>query len=106
MSFRQCSVLAAKAIGVTVAASDPISLVQYAGGTVFITSGAGLTTLTWYNCDTDNGTFSLAKDGIGNSFTSLVAPGQSCPIPPGLFGSPFVKAVGDSSAVANISRKT
>jgi hypothetical protein len=89
-----------KAIGTTPDASDPINLQPYAGGRIYITAGAGLTTLTWFDCHELAGTYKAAQDGNGNAVTSQVAPGQSCPIPPALFASMFVKAVGDAAATS------
>ena len=82
-----------------------IDVRNVAGGMVYVQSGAGLTTLTWYACDTTDGTYLPARDGAGGAVTATIAAGQACPIPAALFGAAFLKAVGNAAAVLSVSLK-
>lgn len=102
-SFQQIPSLT---IGTSVGGSTAINMRVYAGGHIYVLSGVGLTTLTWYVSNTLNGTYVAAQDGIGEPVVSSLTPGQACPIPPALFGCMFAKAVGNAAASVGVSLKS
>lgn len=86
------------------------SIIQYghaAGGEVRIpASEASLTTLTWWSCDTANGTYLPCYDSANAAVVSTVAHTQANQMPDALYGRKFLKAVGDVDADIQIVTKT
>jgi hypothetical protein len=83
-------------IGATLGASDVIKFGEFTMGEYHIPSTASsLTTITWYSCATEDGTYLAAYDGDGVAVTQTVSASKAYPIPAALAGACFIKAVGN-----------
>lgn len=67
-------------------------------GTIQVLEGSVATSLTWYSCATEDGTFLPAYDSSGAAITQTIAANRSYQIPTTLVGAGYLKAVGNDVA--------
>jgi hypothetical protein len=83
--------------------SDPIDIRLLS--TLQIHPAAGITSITWYGCETDAGTFVLIQDA-GTAGVQTVTADKWNQVPAAVASHGFVKAVANSAGNATISGKT
>ena len=71
-------------------------------GYVYVPNGSSLTSLTWYASATDSGDFEACHDG-SSAITSTVAADRAVPLPSGLEGAAYIKAVGNAAGTVKFS---
>ena len=95
------------AVDTLLADADPIPYEHAAGGSVIIPAAAsGLTGITWYASDSKEGTYYPCYDSSNTAVSSTVAHTQSNLLPDALYGSRFLKGVGNIAASVIIVTKT
>jgi len=105
MSDHFSSSIAEVSVGAGVADSEAINYGAYASGMIYIPAGSNLTTLTWWACETIDGTYLRARDSAGAAVTQTVAASQAHPIPVALLGARFIKAVGGVTGTMGVTLK-
>lgn len=93
------------AVGTSVANSGAIGYGPFTAGMVYIPSGSSITTLTWYACETIDGTYLAAEDASSSALAQTVAQNQAHPIPAALAGARFIKATGNAAGVIGVTLK-
>ena len=83
-------------IGTDAAGSSCIKFGEFAMGFFHLPSGSSVTSVTWYSCATEDGTYQAAYDEYGNAVTQTVSDDKAYAIPNSLAGAVFLKAVGDA----------
>lgn len=91
--------------GSAVADSEAIKYGAYASGSIYVPAGSSMTTLTWFACETVDGTYLAAEDAASAAVTQTVAASQSHPIPVALAGARFIKATANASGVMGVTLK-
>ena len=91
--------------GSAVADSEEIGMASYAGGMVFVPSGSGLTTLTYYAAEKPGGTYLAAYDAEGTAITQTVQAERCYPIPTDLYGARAIKITGNTDGTVLVSLK-
>ena len=86
------------AIGTT----PQLSFRGFRKGYVYVPNGSSLTGLTWYASATDRGDFEACHDG-SSAITSTVAADRAVPLPSGLEGAAYIKAVGNAAGTVKFS---
>ena len=87
-------------VGTSVGNSKPFCFGDYGGGMIMVPSTEGTPTLTFYTCDTEDGTFMQVFPYDSTSGLSVtVAASVAKEIPPQLFGAHYVKIV--ASAISS-----
>lgn len=79
---------------------------SYTHGTIQVT-GASITSLTWYTCDTETGTFIAAYSSAATpaAIAQTVSAAKSYPIPADLAGARWLKCVANAAGAVEISLK-
>lgn len=85
------------AVTTSIVTTPVVNMGPFDGGRVLVPTGETITTLTWYECDTEGGTYVACYDSSGTAVVTTVAAGRSYPIPATLNASRFLKAVGDAA---------
>ena len=102
---RYSTTIPSVAIATAVADSDVIGYGPFGSGSLYVPAGSSLTTLTWYACETRDGTYLAAETAASAAVTSTVAFSQSHPIPAALAGARFIKAVGNAAGTIGVTLK-
>lgn len=92
-------------VGATEEASEEVSFVQYAGGSVSIPADSTITSLTYYACHTFGGTHLELKDQDGEDVKQTVEAGHVYALPDAVFGVPYFKMVGDHAGTVSVFLK-
>lgn len=92
-------------IDTTVGASVEINFSGYAGGTVFIPTGATTTLLTYYAAEKPGGTYLALYDKDVAAVTQVVSAAKAYQLPEAVFGCRALKIVGNAAVTALISLK-
>lgn len=92
-------------IGDAVADSEAIGYGAYASGQVYVPAASSITSLTWWACETEDGTYLPAQDSSGSAVTQTVAASEAHPIPVALLGCRFIKAVGNVTGTIGVTLK-
>jgi hypothetical protein len=83
---------------------------DFAGGRVHIESGGSLTSLTFYDCPYEGGTFNPSYDDTATTPVALtltgLATGRSYPLPAKLFGAGWLKMVGNNTGTVRLILKS
>jgi hypothetical protein len=79
-------------IATTVVAGNAIPYGSYAGGMLYVPSGAGYTVITWY-VSADGVNFYPIDYGGGTNTTTTVAASFAYPFPSSAFGAPYILPV-------------
>ena len=93
-------------VGATEAASGAIDYSDSAGGTMQVPSTASYVTLTFYSCRTADGIFLPVYDSSNAAVTRTVAASRAYALPDELFGSKWIKIVGDAAGLMGLSLKS
>lgn len=93
------------AVGTSAANSAVIDFEAFETGRVHIPTGSALTTLTWYASLTEDGAYTIVRDGSNNNVTSTVAADYNYQFPAALTGARFVKIVGNAAGVVGVTLK-
>lgn len=88
-----------------IATTPEIPFGEFAGGSVHVPDGSGITTLTWHSAPNPGGTYEPAYDSAGDAVAQTVAQNQAHPIPVALYGAGAIKAVGNTSGTIEVSLK-
>ena len=95
--------------GTAIADSTVIDFRGFAGGVFLLTATGSPTTLTWYACDTEDGTFLpiyWTKDSTETAVTSAVTKNRAQMIPAACFGASYLKAASDAAATLKLTLKS
>jgi hypothetical protein len=87
-----------------IATSEAVDLRSYAGGNV--TVSAGITTLTFYGCQEESGTYLPILDQDGVAVILTVASTNISELPSSLYSFYFIKALGDAAGTAIFALKS
>lgn len=103
LTYKVESVAITTALGTTKA----IPFAGYAGGRIYIPTGAGVSTLTFYDSTKEDGVFLASYDDAASpaAITLTVSAAKSYPIPAKLFGAGAIKIVGDAAVTAGLVLK-
>lgn len=95
------------AISITASGStSPVIRVgEIAGGILHVISGS-VTSVNFYVCHAEDGTFLPLYDSTNTIIARTVATSRAYPLPDELFGAEFVRIVGDATGVVRLSLKT
>lgn len=85
--------------------SPTIKVGDIAGGIVHVLSGS-VTSLQFWVCDTENGTYIRLYDSSNAAIARTVATSRAYALPDELFGAEFLRIVGDATGVIRLSLKT
>lgn len=81
------------------ATTSSVSFSPYAGGTVFVGSVAGATSINWYVGSDASATCVPLYSG-GAAVTTSIAANQAYPLPDELYSAPYFKAVLDAGTAS------
>ena len=76
------------------------------GGEVRIPAGSSITSITWYSCDTTEGTFLACYDAANAAVTQTVAASRAHSLPADLVGRSFLKGVTNADGTVDIVTRT
>lgn len=91
----------------TLANTKTIPFGGYAGGRIYVPAGSTITTLTFYDAPSEDGTFLASYDDAATpaAITLTVSAGKSYPIPPKLFGAGAIKMLGNAAGTVHVCLK-
>ena len=105
MLDRLSTTIASLTVATAVADSEEVNFGGYAGGTVFIPSGATTALLTYYAAEKPGGTYLALYDKEVAAVTQVVSAAKAYQLPEAVFGCRAIKIVGDVAVTAAISLK-
>jgi hypothetical protein len=83
-----------------------VNFAQFAGGRIYIPTGSSITTLTFHDAPTPDGTYLPAQDADGEAITLTVEAGKSYPLPDELFAAAQLKIVADAAGSVALALKS
>ncbi len=78
---------------------------QLVGEVIIPAAASGLTSLTWYTCDTIDGTYVVCYD-VGTAGAVTVAHSRAYRFPVEVAGCPFLKIVGNAAKTVIVNLKS
>lgn len=103
---RRFKTLQSVAFDTVLADSQVIPFGHASGGEVRIPAGSSITSITWWSCDTDTGTFLACYDSANAAVTQTVAASRAHSLPASLIGRGFLKGVTNADGVADVVTRT
>ena len=94
------------AVGTAAADSTPISMMEYAGGMIYMPATTSISTLTWLSSLHEAGPYVPLQDGAGTAATSTVGANMCCPLPAVCYPAAHLKAIGNAAGVFDLNLKT